>query len=103
MKHSILLALGLAFALPLYAAKPKPDGAEAPATKPETKPKPKHDPAEMFKKKDKDSDGFLTKEEFTAGAKDGTKAETAFTKKDKDSDNKLSPEEFAGKGGKKKK
>jgi len=58
----------------------------------------------MFKKKDKDADGFISKEEFSKGAKDAAKAEAAFAKKDTNSDGKLSPEEFAagGKGSKKK-
>ena len=72
---------------------PKPEPAkEAPA-----KPKPKHEPAKVFKKKDADSDGFLSKEEFTKGAKDVAKAETMFGKRDKNSDGKLSLEEFAPK------
>lgn len=72
---------------------PKPEPAkEAPA-------KPKHapDPAKVFKRKDADKDGFLSKEEFTKGAKDVTKAETAFGKRDKDGDGKLSLEEFTPK------
>ena len=54
----------------------------------------------MFKRKDKDGDGFLSKEEFVAKAKDAAKAETAFGKKDKDSDGKLSKEEFTATPGK---
>ena len=57
----------------------------------------------MFAKKDTNSDGFLSKEEFVAKAKNAAQAETAFGKKDKDSDGKLSLEEFTaqpGKGGK---
>lgn len=73
---------------PSFAEEPK----EAPA-----KPKHAQDPAKAFKKKDADSDGFLSKEEFTKGAKDAAKAETAFGKKDKDGDGKLSMEEFAAK------
>ena len=65
----------------------------------------------MFKRKDKDKDGFLSKEEFVGKATDAakTKAEAAFATKDKNGDGKLSPEEFAGKpanagkGGKKNK
>jgi Ca2+-binding EF-hand superfamily protein len=57
----------------------------------------------IFSKKDKDEDGFLSKEDFTAGAKDATKAESAFSKRDKDSDGKISKEEFVGGPGKGKK
>lgn len=59
------------------------------------------DPAAQFAKKDKNGDGKLSKEEFTAGAKDAAKSEAAFTAKDKDKDGSLSKEEFAA-GGKKK-
>ena len=65
--------------------------------------KPKADPEEQFKKKDKDGDGFLTKEEFTAKARNADKAGQAFARKDKNSDGKLSPEEFAPKAGRKNK
>lgn len=64
--------------------------------------KPKRSPEEMFKKKDKDNDGALSKDEFLAGAKDATKAEEGFKRKDKDNDGKLSKEEFAAHGAKKK-
>lgn len=96
MKHIILLGLALTF--PLYAEE-APEGGD--------KAKEKPDAAAIFKKKDKNSDGFLSKEEFTANAKDAAMAEAAFTKKDKDGDGKISEAEFtakgekAGKGGKK--
>jgi Ca2+-binding EF-hand superfamily protein len=74
---------------------------EAPKTEPAkeapAKAKPKHDPAKVFKKKDADSDGFLSKEEFSKGAKDAAKAGTAFDRKDKDKDGKLSLQEFTAK------
>jgi Ca2+-binding EF-hand superfamily protein len=83
---------------PSFAEETKP---EAPKTEPAkdapAKQKPKPDPAKAFKKKDADSDGFLSKEEFTKGAKDAAKAETAFGKRDKDGDGKISMEEFAPK------
>ena len=56
--------------------------------------KAKEDLEATFTKKDTNSDGFLSKEEFTAGAKNIAKAEKAFAKKDKDGDGKLSKEEF---------
>lgn len=64
--------------------------------------KPKVDPAEAFKKMDKDSDGSLTEAEIV-GKKTGEmadKAKAMFAKKDKNKDGKLSLEEFKA-GGKK--
>ena len=46
--------------------------------------KPKADPEAVFKKKDANGDGKLSKEEFTKGAKDPAKAEAAFDKLQKD-------------------
>ncbi len=60
--------------------------------------KPKHDPEEMFKKRDTNGDGSISKEEFLAGAKDAAKGEEAFKRKDKDGDGKLTKEEFAAHG-----
>jgi Ca2+-binding EF-hand superfamily protein len=67
----------------------------------EAKPKAKVDPAEAFKKLDKDADGSISLEEFKAGQKDPAKAEEMFKKKDKDNDGKLSMEEFSARGKKK--
>ena len=62
--------------------------------------KPKMSPEEMFKKKDANGDGKVSKEEFTKGAKDAAKAEAGFAAKDKDKDGNLTLEEFkaGGKG-----
>ena len=60
-------------------------------------------PAAKFAKKDTDKNGSLSKEEFTAKAKDPAKAEQAFTKKDANKDGALSLEEFSAAGGGKKK
>jgi hypothetical protein len=84
------LALSAAFTIAADEAK-KPEDAK-PADQPAAK---KADPEKAFGKKDKNSDGSLSKEEFLAGAKDATRAEKAFGRKDKDSDGKLSKEEFA--------
>lgn len=93
------LALSAAFTIAADEAK-KPEGAAGEAKKEEGK---KFDPEKAFAKKDKDSDGNLTKEEFTAGAKDAAKAEAAFAKRDANSDGKVSKEEFAAHGPAKKK
>lgn len=83
MKHIAIIAVTFALAIPLHAA----DGPAKAAPK-------KPNPDKVFAKKDKDGDGSLSKEEFTAGAKNAAAAETAFGRKDKNSDGKLSKEEF---------
>ncbi len=70
--------------------------------------KKKPDAAEVFKKKDKDSNGTLSYEEFVGKkvAEDPAKAEKAkkaFASKDKDGDMKLTLEEFKAMPEKKKK
>ena len=69
--------------------------------------KKKAEPAEVFKKKDKNSDGSLTFEEFAGkNASDpekSEKAKKAFAAKDKDNDMKLSLDEFKAMPEKKKK
>ncbi|MEY4484102.1 MAG: hypothetical protein RL693_1554 [Verrucomicrobiota bacterium] len=64
--------------------------------------KPKPSPEEMFKKKDANGDGKVSKEEFTKGAKDAAKAEARFTALDKDKDGSLTKEEFSAAPAKKK-
>lgn len=61
----------------------------------------KPDAAAVFAKKDKDGNGKLSKEEFTANAKDAAKAEKQFANKDKDKDGSVSKEEFTAAGPKK--
>ncbi|MCH7226367.1 EF-hand domain-containing protein [Haloferula sp. A504] len=80
---SLVIALGLAATSVAFAEK-APDAPK----------KGKPDPARAFNKKDTDGDGFLSKDEFTKGAKDPEKAAKAFERKDKTGDGKLSPEEF---------
>lgn len=63
--------------------------------------KPKPDLEAIFTKKDKDSNGKLSKEEFLDKAKDAAKAEKQFAAKDKDKDGSLSKEEFTAPGKKK--
>jgi len=88
MKYSILFAIGLALALPLYAG--NKNGAQA---------KPKLTPEQIFNKKDKNHDGFLSKEEFIGKkAKNAVKKGQAFDRKDTNHDGKLSLQEFIAKG-----
>lgn len=87
MKYSILLAIGLAMILPLQAAE---KAAKA-------QPSAKASSAKVFKRKDKDHDSLLTKEEFLGKAKDSAKAEKRFGRLDKDADGKLTLAEFQGK------
>lgn len=84
----------LLFALLLGASMTYAADAEKPKTEGD---KPKPSPEEMFKKKDANGDGKVSKEEFLKGAKDAAKAEAAFTAKDKDKDGFLTKEEFAAK------
>jgi hypothetical protein len=107
MKYTILLTLGLAFALPLHAEETTAPATEEKATPAEADKgtKEKASPEEAFNKKDANKDSFLSIEEFVGKAADEakTKAEAMFSKKDKNADSKLSLEEFsskAGKGGK---
>ena len=69
------------------------------------KKKKERDPAALIKRKDKDGDGKLTLEEFTAGMEGErlTRAQGFFKRLDKDSDGKLTLEELktARKGKKK--
>lgn len=59
--------------------------------------KKKHDPEEAWKKVAGDKES-VTKEEFTANAKDKAKAEAMFDKKDANKDGKLTKEEFMAHG-----
>ena len=76
--------------------------AEGEAKKPEGAAKKPVDMDAVFKKKDANSDGKLSKEEFLKGAKDAAKSETQFATKDKDKDGNLTLEEYKAVGKKKK-
>ena len=60
------------------------------------------DQEERFVKYDKNHDGFVSKKEFIAHAKNKQKASADFAKKDKNGDGKLSLQEFIGHHKKKK-
>ena len=94
MKFNLILsALLVSASLTFAADEPKKPAGD----------KPKMDPEAVFKKKDTNNDGKLSKEEFLKGAKDAAKAEAAFTAKDKDKDGFLTLEEFKAAPAKKKK
>lgn len=102
MKRIFTILSALVVSATFAIAEDKPAAPGAGDAKPaEAKPaggKPKHNPEEMFKKKDTNSDGALSKEEFLVGAKDAAKGEEVFKRKDKDSDGKLTKEEFSAHG-----
>jgi hypothetical protein len=119
MKSLITTLAAMAVATSFAAgqdAKPAPDpkvaagdGGKPAATAPApVKPaadaaaKPKRDPQTVFSKRDSNSDGGITLEEFKAGMKDTSKAEQAFKRRDKDGDGKITLEEFKAPVGKKK-
>ena len=81
-----VLAISVAFAT---AAEKKPEGE-----------KKKADPEAAWAKISGGKES-ITKEEFTAKAKDKAKAEAAFDKKDANKDGKLTKEEFTATGKKK--
>jgi iduronate 2-sulfatase len=62
------------------------------------KAKPKQDRVAMFKSRDKDQDGKLTREEFLANQPDPDEAPKRFPKFDANQDGFLSQEEFVNSG-----
>jgi len=63
-----------------------------------TKPEKKQDRAAMFRKRDKNNDGRLSREEFLAGQPDPEEAPKRFPRFDKDQDGSLSETEFVTSG-----
>ena len=86
MKRIITMFAALAISAAFVQAADAPKGE-----------KKKHDPEEMWKKIAGDKES-VTKEEFTANAKDKEKAGAMFDKKDANKDGKLTKEEFMAHG-----
>jgi iduronate 2-sulfatase len=63
-----------------------------------TKPEKKQDRAAMFRKRDKNNDGRLSREEFLAGQPDPEEAPKRFPRFDKDQDGSLNETEFVTSG-----
>jgi iduronate 2-sulfatase len=63
-----------------------------------TKPEKKQDRVAMFRKRDKDNDGRLSREEFLAGQPDPDEAPKRFPRFDKDQDGSLNETEFVTSG-----
>lgn len=86
----ILIALALAaLVMPVHAAK-EGGGHDG---------KRKAHPRAAFHRKDKDGNGQLSEQEFTAGAKNEKRAEKRFKKEDADSSGAVSRKEFKGAAG----
>jgi Ca2+-binding EF-hand superfamily protein len=87
MKSIILLSVGIALTLPMCANAKKHQG-------------PTRNPAQYdaaFKRKDKNKDGHLSRDEYIAKAKDTDQSTRNFIKKDKNGDGKVTREEFGTK------
>ena len=95
MKNCIYTLSALAIATSMTFAEDKPAAPEKPAGAPERGQR--MTPEESFKKLDKDSDGFLTLDEYKANPrfqKDASKADEAFKKADTTADGKISLDEY---------
>jgi Ca2+-binding EF-hand superfamily protein len=87
MKLTTILPVGIALALPMCAN----------STKHNT---PRRSPAEYeeaFRKMDTNHNGYLSRQELAAKAKDPGKSGRTFVKKDIDGDGRLTEQEFAAK------
>ena len=91
MKPLTILAALAACTMVCTAANPRTSTPHTTTPK-TTKPKTTHE-VDWFKKLDKNHDGFISPEEFTAGGKDFTPEE--FKKLDTNSDGKLNEVEFS--------
>ena len=87
MKALITTLLISALTLPVFADDNKDEAKKKPKKERPT-------PEAIFKKKDTNGDGSLSKEEFVAKMKDAEKAGKSFDKKDKNGDGKLTLDEF---------
>ncbi|MEO6754093.1 MAG: hypothetical protein ABIP85_20115 [Chthoniobacteraceae bacterium] len=93
MKRIITTIAALAFSAMIIQAADAPAAPAAPAAGEKKKPDPEAAWAKMSGGKES-----VTKEEFTAKAKDKAKAEALFDKKDANKDGKLTKEEFMAHG-----
>jgi Ca2+-binding EF-hand superfamily protein len=73
----------------------KPSGADGSSSTADSK---QAEREELFNKKDRNSDGFLSDSEFMAGQKDPQQAKERFRKFDVDRDGKLNRKEFVTSG-----
>ena len=88
VKALIAVAIGAAFALPVYAQGSSSSSSSSGGGG--TSASSSSDPAPMFKQLDKNQDGFISREEAQ-----GSPHEQAFSELDKNGDGKLSAEEHA--------
>jgi len=101
MKRIITTIAALAISAAFVQAADAPADPAKPATPPAAGEKKRPDPEAQWKKIAGDKES-VTKEEFTANAKDKEKAAALFDRKDTNHDGKLTKEEFLAHGKKNK-
>lgn len=85
MKTTPILAAGIALTLPMCASTSHHNHPVRTAAQLQ----------EIFARKDRNHDGYLSRDEFIARSKDVGKSTRVFIKKDKNGDNRLTEQEFA--------